>query len=353
MIVHSFRCVWCKTSFLTQVARCSCGSSVQVVYERIPKISWNTLRTRSFGHWRYAAFLPEAEHLVSLDEGHTPLIGAGKLFFKLEGCNPTGSFKDRGTTVEVSLTGTKGVVCASTGNMGASVAAYCARAKRSCTIVLPQHTPEQKIKQIHRYGAVVKKVRGHYTDAVFFAQNIARSKKMYLAGDYAYRREGEKTVLFEILDQLRDVERIICPMGNGTLISALWQGIVDFRTAGLIKKIPTLIGVQATGCAPIAKAFLQQKPVQPVVPQTIASAVACGDPLDGVLAVQALTQSKGTVMTITDTALIRARRTLAAEYGIDAEPAGVLPFAAWQNMKQHKKTALVITGNGLKDLVHV
>ncbi len=353
MIVHSFQCVWCKTSFLAQVARCACGSSVRVVYERVPKLSWGVVRSRPFGHWRYAAFLPEAEQVVSLDEGHTPLVGFGNLFFKLEGCNPTGSFKDRGTTVEVSLTGRKGVVCASTGNMGASVAAYCARAKRECMIVLPRNTPQQKVKQIQVFGAVVKKVRGHYTDAVVFAQRVACSKGWYLAGDYAYRREGEKTVVFEILDQLRDVERIICPMGNGTLISALWQGILDFRAAGLIRKLPVLIGVQAAGCAPIAKAFCQNAEVRPVVPKTIASAVACGDPLDGALALQVLRQSKGTVLAITDKELIRARRILAVEYGLDAEPAGVLPFAAWQKMQQRKKTVLVMTGHGLKDFVHV
>ncbi|MBI4017133.1 MAG: threonine synthase [Candidatus Aenigmarchaeota archaeon] len=349
--ITTFECAACKQKTTTQY-KCSCSSPVSAVH-RAPKTSWQTLRAKKFGHWRYSDFLPEVLRKITLDEGHTPLVQQGNLFFKLESCNPTGSFKDRGSTVEISLAN-KSVVCASTGNMGASVAAYCAKAKLDCTIVLPKNTPEQKVRQIKIFGAAIEKVEGHYTHAVEHAAKSAHHKNMRLAGDYALRREGEKTIVFEIIDQINCApDRIICPMGNGTLISAIWQGVLDFKTAGLIKKLPQLVGVQAAGCSPIADAFHNQMPIKAVNPKTIASAVACGNPLDGLLAIHSLAQSKGTAMKISDKELLSARRKLAREYGIDGEPSAVLSFAACQKIKQKGKTALIVTGSGLKDLKHI
>lgn len=323
------------------------------MYTSKPRATWQQIRKHQAGHWRYAPFLPDVARRISLDEGHTPLVTDGRLHFKLEGCNPTGSFKDRGTTVEISLAN-RPVVCATTGNMGASVAAYCAQAKLPCTIVLPRNTPLQKKKQISIYGARVHTVPGHYTHAVEQARHIAERTQAYLAGDYALRREGEKTVAYEILDQLDYTpDRIICPMGNGTLVSAVWQGLLDFKRAGLIRQLSQLIGVQASGCAPIATAYRTGKGLRAVHPHTIASAVACGDPLDGLLALRAIKESCGAIFTISDADIIRARHAMAREYGIDAEPAGVLPYAALQRLKGNKQTVLVITGNGMKDLKHV
>ncbi len=346
-----FRCAGCGKIVVSQYA-CGCGAPVLPVY-KAPKTSWKALHSKDFNVWRYESFLPHVQHCISLDEGHTPLVRQGELFFKLEGCNPTGSFKDRGSTIELSLAD-KPVVCASTGNMGASVAAYCAKAGLDCTIVLPKGTPEQKVRQIKIFGAKVEKVSGHYTHAVEHATKSAHHTNSRLAGDYALRREGEKTVVFEIIDQLEGApDRIICPMGNGTLISAVWQGIIDFKNAGLIRKIPQLIGVQAAGCSPIADAFASQTPIKPVTPRTIASAVACGNPLDGLLALRALAQSGGAALKVTDKELISARKKLARGYGIDGEPSAILPFAAYQRMKSKGRTVLVVTGNGLKDLIHV
>lgn len=329
---------------------------VQYDYRTLKKVSWKKLRDRPFNHYRYKEFLPNTKHKVSLNEGGTALVqGKKNLWFKLESQNPSGAFKDRGSACEISHAkdlGAKKIVCASTGNMGASVAAYSARAGVDCTIVLPNAASGEKINQIQQHGARLKKLKGDYTAAMKEAYSMYKSGKYYLCGDYAYRLEGEKTVGMEIVDQLSSVEQIILPIGNGTLLAGMWKGLTEMKRARLIRKLPRMVGVQAKGCSPVYKAWKTGKPIKPVIPKTIAGAIACGDPIDGELAIHAVKESKGSMYAVNDKEILAARKELASTQGIDGEPSALVPYAAYKKMRSRKKTVLVVTGHGLKDLKH-
>ncbi len=346
--------------------RCECGGGLEIIYEYDKLrhfVSWERLRARPFNHWRYEELFPFVQSRVTFGEGGTPLFslrGNPNVMVKLESANPTGSFKDRGSTIEISHAfdeGAKHVVCASTGNMGASVAAYCARAGLDCEIVLPAKTGGEKMKQISQYGAKTLCVKGDYAEAAQVAYNKYHLEGDFLVGDYAYRGEGEKSVAFEIMDQLcgQAPDYIIVPIGNGTLISGMWKGLKEMKKLGLIEQLPRLIGVQAAGCNTVVKAFLEGKKIKHVKPDTIAGAVACGKPLDGVTALRALKESGGEAIALTDKDILHARSILAVTEGVDAEPSGALAFGAYHRMQipPSKKVVLVVTGHGLKDLEHV
>jgi threonine synthase len=197
-------------------------------------------------------------------EGGTPLLKSRnigrelrfkELYFKCESENPTGSFKDRGTTVEISKAlefGAKEIICASTGNMGASVAAYAAAASIKAHIILPSDAPNVKVAQIKSHGAHIGRVRGDYNMAEKEAFKLFNKKGWYLMGDYPYRGEGEKSVGFEIADEI-NADYIISPIGNGTLIHGIWKGLKEFKKTKLVRKLPKLIGVQASGCNTVVK----------------------------------------------------------------------------------------------------
>lgn len=369
MYIKSLRCYVCGEEYpRTQMwYRCECGGGLEIIYDisKLKKqVSWKKLRSRPFDHWRYEEFFPTVAHRISLSEGGTPLVrsvNTSTLRFKLESCNPTGSFKDRGSTIEISHAkdfGEVDVVCASTGNMGASVSAYCARAQLPCEIILPKNAAGAKIDQIRSYGSQVTPVDGDYTLAMTTAYKEYQVHGRFLVGDYAFRGEGEKSVGFEIADQcLVDDKRmpdfLIVPVGNGTLISGIWKGLKEMKACGLIKTLPKLIGVQAKGCNPIEKAYRTGKGIDPQLPHTIAGAIACGDPLDGQSALIAIKESKGKMIAVSDEEILSARRHLSEKEGIDGEPAGICGYAAWKNLKLSRyRCVIVICGHGLKDLEH-
>jgi threonine synthase len=353
--------------------RCDCGDSIEIVYDysTAGSISWTELRKRTFCHWRYREFYPalERKNIITMGEGGTSLVrsrsiarkaGCRELLFKMESLNPTGSFKDRGSTVEISQAnqyGARELVLASTGNMGASVAAYCARGGIGCTIYVPSSTPGIKLLQMEAHGAVVKKVEGDYTAAAREARVQYEKRGIYLAGDYPYRSEGEKSVGFEIADALGDdYDYIACPIGNGTLLHGIWKGLKEFKMMGLIGRLPGIIGVQAEGCNTVVKAFRGNRDrIEPVQPHTLMDAVACGDPLDGTWALKALRESKGIGVAVSDVEAIRMRDMLAREEGIFAELSGALSTAGI--MKAYEEGLLdkglrivsLITGHGLKE----
>lgn len=365
MYLKHLACEDCGETYTKDKARyyCICGGVVRIVYDYAGikrAVSWKKLRSRPFNHYRYKEFYPATDAVVSLNEGGTPLVRSVQrknLYFKIEGQNPTGSFKDRGTTLELSHAvdmGAKHIVCASTGNMGASVAAYCARSGIPCQIVVPKGTERNKLRQIRNFGATVQEVVGDYTVAMRTAYRLFRSNKAYLVGDYAYRGEGEKSVGFEIADQLSTVDYIVCPIGNGTLISGIWRGLNEMKIAGLVKRLPRLIGVQANGCNPVAIAFKTGKMIRSVIPHTLAGAIACGAPIDGASALHAVKESKGVIVSVSDKEILNARQHLAHTEGLDTEPSGAATYAALQQAKipKNKKTVLILTGHGLKDLEH-
>lgn len=365
MHVKYLRCSECKKRYNKReiVYKCECGGSLEIIYnyqEIKDRISWDELQKRPFNHWRYREFFPliELSNIVSLEEGGTPLIKSkvyNNVLYKCEHLNPTGSFKDRGSTLELSKAiefKACEVVCASTGNMGASVAAYSSRGGVKATIYVPDETLDNKIKQIRAYGADIRLIKGDYTRAMNLAKRAYEKSGTYLMGDYAYRGEGEKSVGFEIMDQTYP-NFIISPIGNGTLIHGLWKGIKELKLVGLINRLPRLIGVQARGCNTVVKALNEDMDhIDPILPKTKAEAIACGDPLDGMSALKALRESKGLGIAVSDKEIETARRELARD-GIFAELSGAASLAGFKRLRDEikdSKVLLLVTGHGLKDI---
>lgn len=358
-MVDTIICPVCRTTYRRSPVRvrCSCGGNLEYIQGKRRRTVAGPFR-----HARYLDFFP-VKRLVTLDEGGTPLVRGANLerllklpftlFFKNEFQNPTGSFKDRGSAVEIAKAlevGAKEVVVASTGNMGASVAAYAGLAGLKCTVLLPELASKTKLWQIISYGARVIRTKGEYADAAERAESMA-SKKRFLCGDYLYRREGTKSVGFEIAEQ-QDAEYVVCPIGNGNLISAIWKAFTEFRSLKKTKR-PRLIGVQAQGCDPVVKGMVTGKVTPITHPDTIASAIECGDPLDGWKALRALQESRGWGVPVSDPSLLKARDLLARHEGIFAEPAGAAPLAGLLKAKKQiprgSRVVLIIGGHGLKD----
>jgi threonine synthase len=355
------------------ILRCSrCGGSLEVVfdYKRMKRrVTLKTLRSREFNHMRYAEFYP-VKKPVSIGEGGTPLIRSSniermfdlgfRLWFKNECVNPSGSFKDRGSSIEVAKAkefGKRRVVCATTGNMGASVSAYSGIANIECHIFTPEDATAVKLKQILAYGAKLFMVEGSYTEAEKLAEAACKKFGVFLLGDYLYRREGTKSVGFEILDQLdfkaRDVY-IVSPVGNGTLISAVWKAVKEFEALGFIKNRPKLIGVQAEGCSPIARAFRKGAAITPSEnAKTVAIAIECGDPLDGERVLDSVRESGGFMESVSDGEILAARKLLSRHEGLFAEPGGAASLAgllkARKRIRPGSRVVCLVTGHGLKD----
>jgi len=371
VLAKSFVCIKCGRAHKPneRLIKCkSCKSPLDIVYDykKIEEVMLKESFVREAPwHWKYWMFYPlvDLSKKVSLIEGGTPLIESThfsnkkrEVWFKYEGLNPTGSFKDRGTTIEVSKAvelGMKQVCCASTGNMGASVAAYCARARMKCRIFVPFDAVGPKIKQIRAYGAKLIRVIGGYTKTAEECEKYSKETDSYLMGDYPYREEGEKSVGFEIADQMnwKVPDYVVCPMGNGTLIYAIWDAFNDLKKVGMIEKLPRMIGIQAKGCSPIYNAFkMRKRTIKPIKnPKTIATAIECGDPLDGLKALNALRESKGKVEKVSDEEMIKSIKLLASKEGLYVEPAGAASTAGLLKLKRLKgKIVCILTGHGLK-----
>ena len=351
-----------------QIFRCEkCGSTLEIEfdYSRMKKsITKEILSSRPFLHSRYLEFYPVG-NLVSLQEGGTALLRSRnlekelglrfQLYFKYEGTNPTGSFKDRGSSVEIAKAlefGAKKAVCASTGNMGASVAAYSGLAGLKCSVLTPKDTAATKMEQILAYGAKVYHVTGDYTKAMGMAESLFLKRKAYLLGDYLYRREGTKSIGFEICEFLQP-DYVFCPVGNGTLITATWKAFREFWILGFQKKLPKMAGIQAQACSPISYAFKKKCQIRPVKnPHTVAVAIECGNPIDGQGVMRAIKESGGFAECVSDREILRARELLAKREGLFAEPGGAAAFAGILKSKAKiepgSKVVCLVTGHGLK-----
>ncbi len=364
MYAKSIRCSECGKAYPLKYpnARCPCGGSLEVMmdYRKLSRLKRKDVLSRPFNHSRYAEFFP-VRKLVSIQEGGTPLVRSKRvekesrlpfrLWFKYEAQNPTGSFKDRGSSVEVARAleqKARHVVCASTGNMGASVSAYSAMSGLKCTIVSPSDTALVKMEQILAYGARLYRIRGNYAEAAGAVERLTRRKSLYMLGDYLWRREGTKSVGFEIADQLPHVDHVVCPVGNGTLISATWKAFQEFYTLGWIKKLPIISGIQSSRCSPVFQDFTGRPRKR--CSHTVAVAIECGDPLDGKRALAAIKESGGTCITVTDQDILRCREMLAQKEGLFAEPAGAVALAGILKSKKRFKGNVVcmVTGHGLK-----
>jgi len=302
---------------------------------------------------------PRRRESISLGEGNTPLIRLfnleklfdwqGQIWVKAEFQNPTGSFKDRGSVVEIkdALKQKKsGVICASTGNMAASLSAYAAKAKLNCLVVVPENTPEKKLKQATICGAKLIKVEGNYDICVKRAKEIAEKENLLLCGDYTLRRFGQRTIGKELAQSKINFDAFIVPIGNGTLGCAIIEGFVENE------KYPQFIGIQGLDSDPIYKAWTNKKKIVPIKnPQTIASAMKVGDPLDGELTLDWIKKTEGTVFSASDNEIIDTQKLLAKQEGIFVEKSSSATLIPLNQNKLNKnlKIVLILTGNGLKD----
>jgi threonine synthase len=327
------------------------------------------------GVWRYRSSFPvrKTSRPVTMGEGGTPLVqsvhigselGLGNLFFKVEGQNPTGSFKDRGMTVAVTRaveSGAEVLVCASTGNTSASLAAYASRAGLKSAVVLPSgKVTKGKLTQAVAHGAKLVRVADGFDRALELTMKaVAGDNRLYLMNSVnPYRIEGQKTVAFEIYEQLGNKvpDYVVLPVGNAGNISAVWKGFKELQESSATDRIPRLIGVQAEGASPIVEALDKGREVKSwAKPETVASAIRIGNPVSWKKAVTALRDSGGIAMSVTDSEIVQARRDLASKEGEFVENASATPIAALRKsrgiIKENAIVVCITTGHGLKEAI--
>ncbi|MEU8247518.1 threonine synthase [Nonomuraea sp. NPDC048916] len=301
--------------------------------------------------------------VITLLEGGTPLVPAHRVsaltgcdvHLKVEGANPTGSFKDRGMTMAISKAveeGAKAVICASTGNTSASAAAYAVRAGLTCAVLVPRGKIAMgKLAQALVHGATLLQVEGSFDDCLEMTRKLSSSYPIALVNSVnPFRLQGQKTAAFEIVDTLGDAPDIHCiPVGNAGNISAYWMGYREYLTDGVSSKAPRMFGFQASGAAPIVHGA-------PVAhPHTIATAIRIGNPASWQLAIAARDESGGDIQSVTDRQIAAAYKLLAQEEGVFVElasaasVAGLLQAHARGLIEPGQRIVCTVTGNGLKD----
>jgi len=315
---------------------------------------------------RYREHLPvgPATPEIDLQEGSTPLVpsrnigkalGLKHLYFKYEGLNPTGSFKDRGMVVAVAKAleaGSRVLICASTGNTSASMAAYAARAGVRAIVVVPSgEIALNKLSQALMYGAKVIALKGNFDVALEAVRELTSRYPVALMNSVNPNRiQGQKTAAFEVVDVLGDApDYLLLPVGNAGNITAYWKGFREYHAAGRSTRLPRMVGAQAEGAAPIVNGH-------PVAqPKTVASAIRIGNPASWEGATTARDESGGLIAAVTDTEILSAQIRLANSEGLFAEPASAAPLALLFRLVQEGKiekdsiTVVVLTGSGLKD----
>lgn len=315
---------------------------------------------------RHKDFLPitPMTPMITLGEGNTPLVRAanlergiacGALYLKLEGCNPTGSFKDRGMVMVVAKAleeGSRAIMCASTGNTSASAAAYAAHCGLTAIVIIPKvGVALGKLVQALLHGAKVLSIEGSFDEALDIVRHLTDKHPVTLVNSVnPYRIEGQKTAAFEIVDALGDApDYLFLPVGNAGNITAYWKGFVEYQQAGRCTRRPRMIGIEAEGAAPIVSGQVVKEP------KTVATAIRIGNPAHWQGALEARDQSGGTIDTVTDQEIMEAYRLLASKEGIFAEPASAASLAGLIKLSRKgmelvdRKVVCVLTGMGLKD----
>lgn len=363
--VYELRCLKCGRTYEADpwtIVCPHCGGLMEPVFRRKPLgISWSLFRTRKFGVWRYRELLPRVEP-VTMGEGGTPLIDLDKgVWVKFEGTNPTGSFKDRGMTLAVSLArkaGVRSVICASTGNTSASMSAYASRAGMKSFVVLPRgKVARGKLAQALLHGAIIIEVDGPFDMALEVILRVSgRERGLYpLNSINPWRLEGQKTLAYEIADEIGVPDWVILPVGNAGNISAVWKGFRELKDLSLIERTPRLAGIQAEGASPIARAFKEgmEEPLFTEDPETVATAIRIGKPVNWPKAFRALKESRGIAEVVSDEEILEAQRSL-GKRGIGVEPASAAAYAGYlkllgNEISRDERVVLVATGHALKD----
>jgi len=346
----------------------NCGGLLEYAYDfdKLKRLKPNG----PFAFWRYKRLLPETQNIVTLGEGGTPLHKAERLakrlslnsvYLKDETRNPTNSYRDRCATLMVSNAldlKHNAVLCASSGNLGASLAAYCAKAELSCHIIVPKMVDMGKLAQMLIYDAAIDEDGDLVDDALKRAELLAKETGWYQASAELNPLviEAQKTISFEVAQQFGVPDWFIVSMGSGGTIHSVWKGFKELQALGKIDTLPKMIGVQAEGCAPIVSAHLkgQLEPISTSKPSTHALSILVRNPLDGRWALETIKGSKGIAVAVSDPEIFEAEQEVARLEGIFAEPSSSATIAALKKLvhqgaiDKNEKVVCLITGSGLK-----
>jgi threonine synthase len=379
--VRALRCVCCDATYSTRIPyTCpACGIEgildVEYDYEAIAqRLTRKTFAARpEQTHWRYRELLPIRADAVlpAVPVGWTPIvtarslakhIGVRTLYLKDDGRNPSGSLKDRASSVGVVKAREKGkkiIACASTGNAASSCAGMAASMGLRSVIFVPQRAPEPKVTQLLIFGATVLLVRGGYEDAYRLCQRACEDMGWYNRNCAVnpYLVEGKKTAGLEVCEQLGwDVpDWVAVSVGDGCTIAGIWKGFREMKELGLIERTPRMLGVQAEGAAPITTSFRTGKDVKPMEPHSIADSIAVGAPRNWRKALRSIRESEGSMINVTDEEILDAMRYTGRLAGVFAEPAAATSVAGIRRavergvVDRRAITLAMITGNGLKD----
>ncbi len=356
----------------------SCGGNLEVNYDyKLIARRFNTddlYKNHNYDMWRYMDLLPINDHdkVPNVHVGWTPMydckrlakeMGISKLYIKDEGRNPTGSIKDRGSAVAVARAielDVDTIADASTGNASDSLACLTASLDMRTVIFTTKAAPEPKLVQLLVFGADVYMVDGTYDDAYDLCKRAVEENGWYsrAAGFNPFTREGKKTCAYEICEQLNweAPDKVIVAVGDGTVLSGLWKGFVDFNKLGIIEHMPQMIAVQAEGSDSIKQAFENNGEVPHIKAHTVADSILVNYPRDAQLALQALQESKGYAVTVSDEEIIACVSEMARRTNVFGEPAGAATYAALKKLvaegkiEQDETVVLVVGGNGLKDI---
>lgn len=348
------------------VWRCKCGGLLDLDFT--PAFSVKNLAGRKFNLWRYREALPvkSDKNIVSFEEGFTPLLpivfGTKKAWIKQDHLFPSGSYKDRGTTVLISKLkelGIRHLLEDSSGNAGCSIAAYSAKAGMACDIYVPETASPSKLAQIKAYGAKLHRIAGTREDTAAAALHAA--EKLYYASHCwsPFFFHGTKTFAYEVCEQLnwKAPDTVVLPVGNGTLVIGAWIGFTELFDLGIIKKRPRIIGIQVSACNPVARAFDEKRTAVTAVEkkQTIAEGIATSNPIRGNQILECIRESDGSFISVEEPAIAEAFRIMAQQgYFIEMTSAAVIAglMLYLKNAGTKEKVVSLITGHGLKTADH-
>lgn len=344
---YYLKCINCgevyDSSYGSQICE-KCDGILEVIYKgKLQKVQ----KFNSF--WDLEPVLPSGKYR-KLEVGSTKLLKARErnLSLKLEIENPTHSFKDRGSVIEVAKAKEyhyNEIVCASTGNMAYSVAYYAKVYGIKAKIFVSRNVSKDKMEYIRKtHDADITKVNGDFNEAQRHAEEYAKRRNVFLAGDYCYRKEGQKTIAYELMQNKPDC--IIVPVGNATLLSGTLKAIDEMTKLGMINKAPEVVGVQAEKCKPLYDAFMKGK-IHYHKPNTLADAIAVGYPTFGPQALAMIRKMKGIITAVSDKEMLTEQKRFYSDYGLVAELAGVASVAAYRklNLKYRNVVAIISGGN--------
>ena len=348
---YTLRCISCNTindERETNTYCTHCGNVLTVDYKEVrPEIQYpleNIIPDPLKNHYTALRYLSRLSEKYDAD-----------LYAKLEFENPTGCFKDRGSYIEVlkAMELEADAIClASTGNMAASVAAYACYFNIPCFVFVPERTPEVKLAQSTIYDATIIKIKGDFKQCEILCREFAKSGNYYLAGDYVFRQEGQKSFSYELFEQgPMDYNYIFVPVGAGTNFAAIYKGLVELNVAGQINGIPSFVAVQPKQSSPVVEGIFKKEKVIAEQVHTMADAVAVGDPFDFYKVMEGIEKTNGLAFTATENELLESMKEMTVQEGFFAEPSCAIPLACFKNNLDHfkrKKCLFVLTGMGLK-----